>query len=54
MLRERGLQPIVLTSPEVRPALRRLTERSFPTLVVLSWNEIAPGVNVNSLTMACL
>ena len=54
MLRERGLQPIVLTSPEVRPALRRLTERSFPALVVLSWNEIAPGVNVNSLTMACL
>jgi len=53
MLRERGLQPIVLTSPEVRPALRRLTERSLPTLVVLSWNEIAPSVNVNSLTMAC-
>lgn len=54
MMRERGLQPIVLTSPEVRPALRRLAERSFPALVVLSWNEIAPGVNVNSLTMACL
>lgn len=53
-LRERGLQPIVLTAPDVRPALRRLCERSFPTLVVMSWNEIAPGVTVNSLTMACL
>lgn len=53
-LRERGLQPIVLTAPDVRPALRRLCERTFPTLVVLSWNEIAPGVQVNSLTMACL
>jgi flagellar biosynthesis protein FlhA len=52
-LRERGVQPIVLTSPEVRPALRRLAERSFPTLVVLSWNEVAPGINVNSLSMAC-
>ncbi|MBS2035944.1 FHIPEP family type III secretion protein [bacterium] len=53
-MRERGLQPIVITSPEVRPALRRLAERSFPTLVVLSWNEIAPGIHVNSLSMACI
>ena len=53
-LRERGLQPIALTAPDVRPALRRLCERSLPTLVVLSWNEIAPGIQVNSLTMACL
>ena len=53
-LRERGLQPIVLTVPDVRPALRRLCERSFPMLVVLSWNEIAPGVQVHSLTMASL
>lgn len=52
--RERGLQPIVLTVPDVRPALRRLCERSFPSLVVLSWNEIAPGVQVNSLAMASL
>lgn len=51
-LRERGVQPIVLTSPEVRPALRRLAERSFPTLVVLSWNEVAPGIQVNSVSMA--
>ena len=53
-LEERGLQSVVLTSPEVRPALRRLTQRSLPQLVVLSWNEIAPGVHVNSLSMACL
>lgn len=53
-MRERGLQPIALTAPDVRPALRRLCERNFPNLVVLSWNEIAPGVQVNSLTMASL
>ena len=54
LMQEKGLQPIVLTTPDVRPALRRLTLRSFPTLVVLSWNEIATRVNVNSLAMACL
>ena len=50
-LQEKGLQPILLTNPNVRLHLRRLSERSFPTLVVLSWNEIAPGVNVHSLAM---
>ncbi|MCE7870086.1 flagellar biosynthesis protein FlhA [bacterium CPR1] len=50
-LQERGLQPILLCSPPVRSALRKLTERSFPNLVLLSWNEIAPKVNVNSVGM---
>lgn len=50
-LQDRGLQPILLVAPQVRPALRKLTERSFPNLVVLSWNEIAPKVNVNSVGM---
>ena len=53
-LQERGLQPILLTSPPVRPALRKLTERSFPNLVLLSWNEIAPKVNVHSVSMVSL
>lgn len=53
-LQERGLQPILLTSPAVRPALRKLTERSFPNLVLLSWNEIAPKVNVHSVAMVSL
>ncbi len=50
-LQERGLQPILLVAPQIRPALRKLTERSFPSLVILSWNEIAPKVNVNSVGM---
>ncbi|MEW6277405.1 MAG: flagellar biosynthesis protein FlhA [Candidatus Eremiobacterota bacterium] len=53
-LQERGLQPILLVSPPVRSALRKLTERSFPNLVLLSWNEIAPKVNVNSVGMVQL
>ena len=50
-LEEKGLQPILLTSPPIRPAVRKLTRRSFPNLVVLSWDEIAPKVNVNSVAM---
>ncbi|MCA9777908.1 MAG: flagellar biosynthesis protein FlhA [Candidatus Eremiobacteraeota bacterium] len=53
-LQEKGLQPILLTSPPIRPALRKLTERSFPNLVLLSWNEIAPKVNVNSVAMVAM
>jgi len=48
-LMDKGMQPIVLCSPQVRLYLRRLTERPFPNLVVLSYNEIAPKVNVNSV-----
>lgn len=44
-----GLQPIVLTSPSVRLALKRLTERAAPQLVVLSYSEIAPGLRVESI-----
>ncbi|MCA9778660.1 MAG: flagellar biosynthesis protein FlhA [Candidatus Eremiobacteraeota bacterium] len=50
-LQEKGLQPIMLTNPSIRFHVKRLCERSFPSLIVLSWNEIAPGVNVHSLSM---
>ena len=53
-LQEKGLQPIVLCAPQIRPALKKLTDRSFPNLVVLSWNEIAPKVNVNSVGQVSL
>ncbi|HEY0615728.1 MAG TPA: flagellar biosynthesis protein FlhA [Candidatus Elarobacter sp.] len=44
-----GLHPIVLTSPGTRLALKRLTERATPGLVVLSYSEIAPGLRVESI-----
>ena len=44
-----GLHPIVLTSPSTRLALKRLTERAAPSLVVLSYSEIAPGLRVESI-----
>ncbi|HZO92319.1 MAG TPA: flagellar biosynthesis protein FlhA [Candidatus Baltobacteraceae bacterium] len=44
-----GLQPIVLTAPATRLALKRLTERAAPSLVVLSYSEIASGLRVESI-----
>ncbi|MDQ2865293.1 MAG: flagellar biosynthesis protein FlhA [Candidatus Eremiobacteraeota bacterium] len=44
-----GLAPVVLCSPSVRLALKRLTERAAPQLVVLSYSEIAPGLRVESI-----
>lgn len=45
------VQPIVLVSPRVRLALKRLTERNFPSLVVLSYNEMAPEIQVQTVGM---
>lgn len=39
----------LLSAPQVRLAMRRLTEASFPTLPVLSYHEIAPDVDVYSV-----
>ncbi|HUH66486.1 MAG TPA: flagellar biosynthesis protein FlhA [Syntrophales bacterium] len=47
----RGLQPIVLCSPKVRIHLRKVLERFFPNIIILSHNEIAHDVNINSLGM---
>jgi flagellar biosynthesis protein FlhA len=46
-----GHQPILLCPGPLRPALRRLTERALPTLVVLSYNEVATGVEVHATGM---
>jgi len=53
-MQKRNLQPIILCAPQIRPAVKRLTDRSFPNLVVLSWNEVAPKVNVNSVGMVSI
>jgi len=44
-----GHTPICLSSPNIRLALKRLTEVNFPTLIVLSYNEISNNVEVVSL-----
>jgi flagellar biosynthesis protein FlhA len=47
----RGLQPIVLCSPKTRIHFKKILERFFPNIVVLSHNEITQDVNINSLGM---
>lgn len=44
-----GQQPIVLASPIVRLYFRRLSEQSIPGLVVLSYNELDPGVEIQAV-----
>jgi flagellar biosynthesis protein FlhA len=44
-----GQQPIVLASPVVRLHFRKLTEQSIPGLVVLSYNELDPGLEIQSI-----
>ncbi|MDR0331478.1 MAG: flagellar biosynthesis protein FlhA [Chitinispirillales bacterium] len=46
-----GEYPIMICSPTVRPQLKRLTEANFGELVVLSYNEIVPGIEIRSLGM---
>ncbi len=46
-----GSVPIVLTSPPIRPYFKRITERSLPKLVVLSYNEIDPNLEVEAVGM---
>jgi flagellar biosynthesis protein FlhA len=48
---EKGLQPIILCSPNTRIYLRKILEKFFPNLVVLSHNEVARDVNIRSLGM---
>lgn len=41
-------QPIILVSPNIRPAFRRLIEMVFPQIVVLSLNEIPNDVQIRT------
>lgn len=44
-----GQQPIILTSPSVRMYLRQLVERSLQDIPVLSYSELEPNVEVQSV-----
>lgn len=44
-------QPIVVCSPIVRIYLRRLIENIFPDVIVLSFNEILPNVQIKTVGM---
>ncbi len=44
-----NFQPVLLCSPVVRPHLKKLTERFFPNLAILSHNEISSEAKIQSL-----
>ena len=42
-------QPLLLCSPLIRPHLKKLVERFIPNLIVLSHNEVAADVRIETL-----
>ncbi|MEZ5101921.1 MAG: flagellar biosynthesis protein FlhA [Thermoleophilia bacterium] len=46
-----GMRPVLVCSSRVRRHLRRLIEQAFPQLPVISYNEIVPGIRVETAGM---
>lgn len=46
-----GLQPIILCSPNTRIHFRKILEKFYPNMVILSHNEITREANIKSLGM---
>ena len=49
-----GVTPVILTSPIVRTYFKRMVEQSVPDLVVLSYNELEPNIDIQSIGMVSL
>lgn len=49
-----GHQPLVLASPIVRLYFKRLADQVIPNLVVLSYNELDPAIEVQSIGMVSI
>ncbi|RPI84479.1 MAG: flagellar type III secretion system protein FlhA [Planctomycetaceae bacterium] len=54
LLAAEGRPPVVVTGPELRPALKRLTESALPALVLLSAQQITRATRGESLTRITL
>lgn len=50
-IKSTGSQPVILCSSQIRLALRRLIERTFPQIAVMSYNEVAPNITARSVGM---
>jgi flagellar biosynthesis protein FlhA len=46
-----GHQPVVVASPQVRAVVRQLLEPHLPSIAVLGYNEIGPGIEVETLAL---
>jgi flagellar biosynthesis protein FlhA len=47
----RGGMPVVISSPQVRNAIWQIIEPHVPAAAVLGYNEIVPGINVESVAL---
>lgn len=47
----KGITPVIVCAPLVRINLKRVTERQLPQLMVLSYNELVQGVQVQTVGM---
>jgi len=47
----RGGMPVVIASPQVRHAVWQIVEPHVPAAAVLGYNEIVPGINVESVAL---
>ena len=46
-----GNQPVVLCSSPIRLLFRKLVERTYPQIAIMSYNEISPNIKVKSVGM---
>jgi len=46
-----GHQPVILASPQVRAVVRQIVSPHLPNVAVLGYNEIVPGVEVESVAL---
>jgi flagellar biosynthesis protein FlhA len=49
-----GQTPVILCSPQIRAAVRRIVEPAMPQVAVLAYNEIVKSVQVQSRGMVVL
>ena len=46
-----GNQPVILCSSPIRLLFRKLVERTYPQIAIMSYNEISPNIKVKSVGM---
>jgi flagellar biosynthesis protein FlhA len=49
--RNYGYQPILLVTPEIRKAVRRILEKDLRMVTVISYNEIVPDADLEAVGM---
>ena len=48
-IQNHGSQPVILCSSPIRLPFRRLLERTYPQISIMSYNEISPNIKTKSV-----